>query len=143
MARQIARQPEGTERISGVIREYALRGTDGQQLERVRDWIDRLDRGKPAEPLIDIINWIGRQGKLRDLGLKVLEELRGMRLVEIVKIAGRRMALPLALSVAPKLSGTTIKQNILGGAIGNSRPCFAPSRSWSPTSLYAPLLTSR
>ena len=116
MAREIARQPEGAQRIVGVIREWAREVTDGQDEERVRDWIDRVDGKRPAEPLIDIVNWIGLQENLRELGLKVLEELRGMRLSEIVKIAGRRMALPLALSVAPKLSGTTIKENVLGGA---------------------------
>lgn len=116
MAREIARQPEGAQRVIEIIREWARGAADGQELERVKDWLGRVDGGRPAEPLIDMINWIGLQGKLRDLGLKVLEALRGMRLAEIVRIAGRRMAVPLALSVAPKFSGTTIKENILGGA---------------------------
>ncbi|MBI2876192.1 MAG: uroporphyrinogen decarboxylase family protein [Candidatus Tectomicrobia bacterium] len=116
MVKAIARQPEGAEGIIRIVREWTREAADGQALERVRDWVGRVDGGRPAEPLIDIINWIGLQPSLRGLGLKILEALRGMRLGEIVRIAGRRMAFPLALSVAPKLSGTTIKQNILGGA---------------------------
>lgn len=116
MAREIACQPEGAQKILGVIREWVRGGPDGQELERVRDWVDRVDGGRPASPLIDIVNRIGLQSNLRELGLRVLEELRGMRLAEIVRIAGRRIALPLALSVAPKFSGTTVKENILGGA---------------------------
>lgn len=115
MIKQIARQPEEAQRVIGIILEGTREVTDGQDFDRVMDWLDRVEAGRPAEPLIDIINRIGLRENQRALGLKILEELRGMRLVEIVKIAGRRMALPLALSVAPKLSGTTVKENVLGG----------------------------
>jgi len=102
--------------IIQIIRQWVEENPNGEGWQRLRDWLQQIDRGQPATPLIDIINWIAPREDLRPLGLKLQDELRRLRLIDIVQIAGRRMVFPLALSVAAKLCNTTIRENILGGA---------------------------
>jgi uroporphyrinogen decarboxylase len=103
------------EKIKQIIRQWTEEYSNGEDWQKINNWLKEVDSGK-AIPLIDLINWIGPKENLRSLGLKILEEIGNMRLIDIVQLAGRRMAFPLALSVAAKLCNTTIRENILGGA---------------------------
>jgi uroporphyrinogen decarboxylase len=105
-----------TEKLSeiiGVIETWTREAEPGAETDRLREWLDRRTRGQEAEPLIEMFNWIGRQENLRPLGLSLQDIMRGMRLCDLVNIAGRRMIFLLVGIVMARLNNTTLKQNIL------------------------------
>ena len=110
------KQPKEATKAIGIIRDYVKNTTDGQDLEEVRGWINKVEGGEPAQPFIDLLDLIAYKKSLHPLGLLLLEEIKRMTLLDLVKAAGRRMYFHLALSVHSRLAGTTIRENILGGA---------------------------
>lgn len=65
--------------------------------------------------LIDVIGSVGRDRRLRPLGLALMPALRHIRLSTMVRLAGRRMCIPSAGYAAIALSGTTIGENLRDG----------------------------
>ncbi len=95
------------------IRAWATAEPTMAECGRLREWLEKRERGEPADPLIDMFTWIGRHENLRPLGLSLLEILRAMRLTNLMQIAERRMIFLLAGIVMARLNKTTLKQNIL------------------------------
>lgn len=116
MGLMIRSQPQEAARAIEVVRDYVQNTPDGQDLQEIREWVRKVDAGEPARPLIDLLDLIAYRESLRPLGLQLLEEVKRMSLLDLVKAAGRRIYFHLALSVHARLAGTTIRENILGGA---------------------------
>lgn len=102
-----------SEEIVGKIRSWTEENPSRPETARLREWLKKREAGAGAEPLIDMFVWIGCQTELRPLGLDLLETLRGMRLTDIMGIAGRRMIFLLVGIVMARLNDTKLKENIM------------------------------
>jgi uroporphyrinogen decarboxylase len=99
-----------------IVRAIAAWTRENQarpEAAKLSEWVGKREQGYPAEPLIEIFAWIGCRQELRPLGLSILEILRGMRLTDIMRIAGRRMVFLLLGIVMARLNNTKLKENIL------------------------------
>ena len=66
---------------------------------------------------IDAIGFIGRRRYLRPLGIAPRSALRRMPLKTMIALAGRRMGVPSAGAPASRLTGTTVRENLLSGDV--------------------------
>ncbi|MBI5115900.1 uroporphyrinogen decarboxylase family protein [Candidatus Poribacteria bacterium] len=101
------------EEILDKIRGWTTENQSRPEASRLLEWIGKRQAGAKAEPLIEMLAWVGREESLRPLGATLLESLRGMTLCDIISIAGRRMIFLLLGVVMARLNDTTLKKNIL------------------------------
>ncbi len=104
---------EKSKEIIRKVRDWANENASRPEAARLQEWVRKKEAGENAEPLIDMFIWIGCQKSLRPLGLSILETFRGMRLVDIMNMAERRMIFLLVGIVMARLNNTKLKENIL------------------------------
>jgi uroporphyrinogen decarboxylase len=105
-----------TNEIVTKVRTWSHENEFRPEAARLIEWLGKRERSEKAEPLMDIFVWIGSQPGLRPLGLTILESLRGMKLVDIMEIAERRMIFLLVGIVMARLNNTKLKENIMNPA---------------------------
>jgi len=104
---------EKSKEVVGKIKDWANENSSRPEAATLQEWIRKREAREDAEPLIDMFVWIGCQKNLRPLGLTILETLRGMKLVDIMNIAERRMIFLLVGIVMARLNNTKLRENIL------------------------------
>jgi uroporphyrinogen decarboxylase len=99
--------------IALTISHWIKENPQHPQTRRLEHWVSSRKKKGREEPFIELFTWVGLDPELRSLGLSLLEMMRGMRLTDIMQIAGRRMIFLLVGIVMAKLNNTRLKENIM------------------------------
>ncbi len=105
----------GRWRIVEILREWCQPEWNGSDLERIRKWLKGAEEQRESEPLIDLINWIGLNPTLRPLGIPILQAMRKMSLLDITRMAGRRLGFLIAILIASRIAGMKIREYLFAG----------------------------
>ncbi|MBI1987562.1 MAG: uroporphyrinogen decarboxylase family protein [Nitrospinae bacterium] len=108
--------PKEAQGIVGILQEWNRGGDPLPGRERICRWLEGTEGDRKTEPLMDLLGWIGLTPELRPLGLELQEELHRLTLVELARIAGRRIVFPLMINQYARLAGATIRETIIGGS---------------------------